>query len=187
MGVTDYQTPPEVCRYMVSLIPNDITTVLEPTPGIGNIVSCLGAYQVTAPEDYFLMDRALRFDQVIMNPPFSVKSANITNAPANFCKEGMRFGYRMLLDCMMKSDNVIALMPWFTLSDSDVRLRYLKNFGLISVTALPRKTFEYARIQTVVLQLQRGYDGRTGFEVFDFLPKIKSDQELLQQEFNFTI
>ena len=50
------------------------------------------------------------------------------------------------------------------ISDSDVRLRYLKNYGLKSITALPRKTFQYARIQTVVLELDRDYKGDTIFK-----------------------
>lgn len=108
-----------------------------------------------------------RFDCIIMNPPFSSKSANLTNAPANINLEGMRVGYYILDQCMEMSDNIIALMPWFTISDSDVRLRKLKEFGLISVTPLPRKTFAYARIQTVVIQLQHGYTGNTEFK---FLP-----------------
>lgn len=73
------------------------------------------------------------------------------------------------MECMNMSDNVIALMPWFTLSDSDVRLRALKKYGMKSLTALPRKTFEYVRIQTVVIELQKGYKGETAFKVFDLL------------------
>jgi len=69
---------------------------------------------------------------------------------------------------MKKSNNVIALMPWFTISDSDVRLRFLKNYGLKSLTALPRKTFQYARIQTVIIELQKGYDKETIFKTFQF-------------------
>lgn len=37
----DFQTPVDVAEYMVSLIPEHVETVLEPTPGIGNIVSVL--------------------------------------------------------------------------------------------------------------------------------------------------
>lgn len=81
----------------------------------------------------------------------------------------MRLGYIILMECMNMSDNVIALMPWFTLSDSDVRLRALKKYGMKSLTALPRKTFEYVRIQTVVIELQKGYKGETAFKVFDLL------------------
>ncbi len=81
----------------------------------------------------------------------------------------MEVAYKVLGQLMSMSDNIIALMPWFTISDSDVRLRSIKQFGLISVTALPRKTFQYARIQTMVLQMQRGYKGQTEFKVFDLL------------------
>lgn len=163
----DFQTPPEVCKYMASLIPTGTRTVLEPTPGIGNIVAQLSGYEVTAPADYFVLDKRQRFDSVVMNPPFSSKSA--FGVPEHLNRSGMRLGYIILMECMGMSDNVIALMPWFTLSDSDVRLRALKKFGMKSLTALPRKTFEYVRIQTVVMELQKGYKGETAFKVFDLL------------------
>jgi type I restriction-modification system DNA methylase subunit len=164
----DFQTPPIICKYMVSLIPSGVVSVLEPTPGMGNIVKELSGYQVTAPVDYFLLGKE-RFDCVVMNPPFSSKFTILNNAPEYFIKSGMKMGYQLLTACLNRSDNVIALMPWFTISDSDVRLRSLKRFGLKSVTALPRKTFEFARIQTVVLELQKGYQGETLFKVFDCL------------------
>ncbi len=91
------------------------------------------------------------------------------NAPPEAVIKGMRLGYHILLECMQMSDNIIALMPWFTISDSDVRLRYLKDFGLKSITALPRKTFQYARIQTMVIELHKGWSGPTEFKVFDRL------------------
>lgn len=163
----DFQTPPEVCKYMASMIPVDAKTVLEPTPGIGNIVAQLASYEVTAPADYFKLDKKQRFDCVVMNPPFSSKSA--FSVPEHLNKFGMRLGYHILAECMQMSDNVIALMPWFTLSDSDVRLRAIKKYGLKSLTALPRKTFEYVRIQTVVIELQKGYKGETAFRVFELL------------------
>jgi type I restriction-modification system DNA methylase subunit len=163
-----FQTPPEIARYMSSLIPAGVVTVLEPTPGIGNIVSCLDLYDVTAPDDFFLLNKR-KFDCVIMNPPFSSKSTILDNAPDDVKHTGMKMGYWFLKQCMQLSNNVIALMPWFTISDSDVRLRALKRYGLKSVTALPRKTFEYVRIQTVVLQLEKGYRGDTTFIVYDLL------------------
>jgi type I restriction-modification system DNA methylase subunit len=164
---TEFQTPPEVCKYMASLIPAGAKTVLEPTPGIGNIVAQLSGFDVTAPDNYFDLDKQQRFDCVVMNPPFSSKSA--FNVPQHLNKSGMRLGYHILTECMNMSDNVIALMPWFTLSDSDVRLRALKKYGMKSLTALPRKTFEYVRIQTVVIELRKGYKGETAFKVFDLL------------------
>ena len=164
---TNFQTPPPVARYMVSLLPKDVRTILEPTPGIGILYHELVGeeYWVTCPEDYFLLPRG-RWDAIVMNPPFSSKSANLTNSKEDF--KGMQVGYHILQDCMQMSDNIIALMPWFTIIDSDVRLRYLKAFGLISVTALPRKTFAYSRIQTCILQLQKGYSKPTTFEVFNY-------------------
>lgn len=162
----NFQTPINVCRYMASLIPGGVETVLEPTPGAGNIVSVLQAYKVTAPKDFFSMPFT-RFDCIVTNPPFSHKWA--FNVPIELNKAGMRMGYHILIQCMRMSDNIIALMPWFTLSDSDVRLRTLKKWGLKSVTALPRKTFQYARIQTVVLEMVKGYDQETVFKVFDLL------------------
>lgn len=164
---TDFQTPLPVCRYMVSMVPPEVRTILEPTPGVGNILSLLDGYQVIAPKDFFLL-KPQRFDCVVMNPPFSSKSAFMENAPAAFNEKGMRLGYYILKECMKMSDNVIALMPWFTISDSDVRLRYLKDFGMISITALPRKTFQYARIQTCILQLRKGHQGDTLFKTFSF-------------------
>lgn len=164
----DFQTPPAVCKYMASMVPPGSISVLEPSPGVGNIVSELKKFNVTAPEDFFLLDRSQRFDCVVMNPPFSTKSAFLHNAPPNFNEPGMRLGYFFLTECMKMSDEVIALMPWFTISDSDTRLRTLKRFGLKSLTALPRKTFRYARIQTVIIQLSNGYQGDTAFKVFDF-------------------
>jgi type I restriction-modification system DNA methylase subunit len=151
---------------MVSLIPNGVKTVLEPTAGAGNIVSLLTNYDVTTPKDFFQFDKR-RFDCIVTNPPFSSKYA--FGVPPELNRQGMRLGYYILTQCMQMSDIVIALMPWFTISDSDVRLRAFKRFGLKSVTALPRKTFQYARIQTVVLELVKGYQDEAAFRVFDLL------------------
>lgn len=170
---TDFQTPLEICDYMVSLLPESVKHVLEPTPGEGNLVKalCGKGFTVTSPGDFFLLKKQ-RFDAVVLNPPFSSKYAVLDNAPANMNQHGMRLGYYILTESMGMADMVVALMPWFTISDSDVRLRFLKNWGLKSVTALPRKTFEYARIQTVVLELVKGWEEETTFKVFDCLNKI---------------
>lgn len=165
----EFQTPPDVCKYMASLIPAGSVTVLEPSPGIGNIVRELDGYRVTASPDFFLLDKSQRFDCVIMNPPFSTKYALMENAPADFQHKGMRLGYYFLTECMKMSDRIIALMPWFTISDSDIRLRAIKDFGLKSITALPRRTFQYARIQTCVLEMEFRYRGVTEFKVYDRL------------------
>ncbi len=163
----NFQTPLPVVKEMVRMIPVGAKTILEPSPGVGNIISELGNYDVTAAEDFFLLDRKQRFDCIVMNPPFSERTAFMDNAPADI-KSGMRIGYYFLTECMEMSDNIIALMPWFTLIDSDLRLRTLKKYGMKSVTGLPRKTFNYARIQTCIIELEKGYTGETTFKVFDF-------------------
>jgi hypothetical protein len=159
-----YQTPEKVCDYMVSLIPDKARTILEPTPGKGNLVKSLkrsGRYSVTAAVDFFALKKSW-YDCIVMNPPFSSKYA--FNVPQDACVHGMRLGYYILEKCLEQSDHVIALMPWFTLLDSDVRLRTLKSYGIKSLTALPRKTFSYARIQTVILELEKGYEDNTIFK-----------------------
>lgn len=165
----DYQTPPDVAMYMKLMIPPHARTVLEPTPGRGNIVATLGEFDVTAPDNFFeLTDQ--HFDCVIMNPPFSTASA--FGVPEDLASQkGLKLGYYILKQCMQMSDHVIALMPWFTISDSDVRLRELKKYGIKSITALPRKTFKYVRIQTCIFELQRNYTGETKFHVYELLTK----------------
>lgn len=168
---TNFQTPSPVVKYMCNMIPAHCKTILEPTPGLGNIVKELeerDCYNITAAEDFFLIEPEKRWDCIVMNPPFSSKSGCLDNAPEGFDHSGMKLGYYMLFECMKKSDNVIALVPWFTLTDSDVRLRMLKEWGIKSLTALPRKTFEYARIQTVVLELEKGFKGSSIFKTMTF-------------------
>lgn len=169
---TNFQTPPAVCEYMASLIPNGTDRILEPTPGTGNLfraIKSAGFKRVYTPNDFFLLDTSIeRFDCIVMNPPFSSKSAYLKNAPDDMNVRGMRVGYFILTECMKMSDEVIALMPWFTISDSDLRLNYLNSFGLVSLTALPRKTFQYARIQTVVIHLKKGWSKETVFKTFRF-------------------
>jgi len=165
----NFQTPRPVAEYMASMIPLSAHTVLEPTKGLGNIVDAikrkrLFGFEITAPDDFFLLDPKLTFDAVVMNPPFSSKSAFLENAPTDIDIKGMKLGYHILFECMKKTDCVIALVPWLTIADSDVRLRALKSYGLKSLTPLPRKTFEYARIQTCVIELERGYAGKTLFK-----------------------
>ncbi|MES2810031.1 MAG: hypothetical protein V4619_15475 [Bacteroidota bacterium] len=186
---TEFQTPPDVCRYMASMIPDLAKTVMEPTKGIGNLFRAISdcGFQVDAPDDYFLRDKKKRYDCVVLNPPFSSKYLIMDNCPKTFTDRGMNAGYRILFECMQQSDHLIALMPWFTLSDSDVRLRYLKNYGLKSVTSLPRRTFEYARIQTCVIELIKGYGGPTEFLVYDLMPAVESNLQKSQGKIEFSL
>lgn len=162
-----FQTPPAVAEYMCSLIPKNTVTVLEPTPGEGNILSLLDDFETTAPDNFFTLEPS-RYDCIIMNPPFSMKYA--FGVPDDLNMKGLRLGYYILQECMNMSDRIIALMPLSTISDSDVRLRYLKTFGLKSITILPRKTFKYVRIQTAVFELIKGWEEETLFKAFELLP-----------------
>lgn len=157
-----FQTPPWVCELMADKVHWIDVNILEPTPGDGNIVNALEmrGKNVTAPEDFFLMEPR-RFDAIVMNPPFSSKYTNLTNAPKDIRLDGMRAGYYILDKCLEMSDNVIALMPLFTIIDSDVRIRRLFNFGIKTVSTLPRKTFDYARIQTCIIEFSKGWTGET--------------------------
>ena len=175
----DFQTPPPVCDYMCNMIPLGARVILEPTRGEGNLVRAIqkidaqrydpgedeGLY-ISAPDNFFTMNLDKRFDSIVMNPPFSTRSA--FGYPEDLGHDGMRLGYYILTRCMKMSDSVIALMPWFTITDSDVRMRYIKDFGLKSITALPRKTFSYARIQTCIFEMHKGWKEETIFRTFDF-------------------
>lgn len=172
-----YQTPPAVANYMAAMIPWEAITFYEPMPGNGALVDAIvnemtlrfriNSYHITTNDDYFNRGTLKKapFDCILMNPPFSDKSA--FNVPDNEKYEGMKFGYQILSECMEISDNIIALMPWFTIVDSDVRLREIYKFGLKSITALPRKTFDYARIQTCILEMDKNFKGDTLFKMFN--------------------
>ena len=80
----------------------------------------------------------------------------------------MKIGYYILDRCMTAAPIVIALMPWFLMLDSSVRMKKVMDFGLVKVIALPRHTFNYARIQCNVICLVKGYKGPTEFTMFDF-------------------
>lgn len=170
--INDFQTPCEVADYMANMVPLYAYTILEPTPGKGNIVQALrrslpaGGFDITAPADWWVLDKTLRFDAVVCNFPFSSKS--FFNCPEKYKQGGMVVLYDQLEVVMEMSDRVIALVPWFVIIDSDVRTRALFDYGLISVTALPRKVFGYARIQTCILELEKGYKGETEFKYLKF-------------------
>lgn len=151
-GINDqFQTPPEVAEYMASFLPENAGHILEPTPGIGNLVKAISAKGiVTAPRYFEDIEKGSRFDYSVMNPPFTP----------------MKEGYRYLLEVMDMTDHIVALLPWFIIINSERRMKALLDFGLVSVTHLPRKTFPGCRIQCCVLQLSKGYQGETKFKHF---------------------
>ena len=150
----NFQTPVWCCQYMVSLIPDDVLTVLEPTPGAGNLVTAVresGRYVVDAPECFEDVAPMSVYDCIIMNPPFTP----------------IKTGYNILFQCLDMSDCVIALMPWLTVINSERRTARLKAYGLKSIIHLPRTVFPGSRVQCCVLNLQRGYLGDTQFIVLE--------------------
>jgi hypothetical protein len=146
----DFQTPKEVCIYMSSFVPFEAGQILEPTKGEGNLVRELTTKgSVIAPDNFFDLPKQ-RFDWVVMNPPFSP----------------MKVGYKILYACMEMSDNIIALMPWLTMINGQKRTNDIMQFGLKSITHLPRSIFKGARVQCCILEMKRGYSEETVFRSF---------------------
>lgn len=149
----DFQTRKEVAEYMTSLIPFNAGTILEPTPGLGQLAEAAKSRgTVIAPERFEDLPIGLKTDWAIMNPPFTPISE----------------AFRFLSEVMKITDNIVALVPWLTIINSDKRSKFLKEYGLRSVTHLPRKAFPGARVQCCVLNLQKGYSGITEFKVLTF-------------------
>lgn len=147
----NFQTPPHICDYMSSFIPYGSWNILEPTCGEGNLVRALQSKgTITAPEDFFAL-RPQEFDFIVMNPPFTP----------------MEQGYRILYSCMGMSDNIIALMPWLTMINSEKRTKKIMDFGLKSITHLPRNVFKGARVQCCILELKRQHRDETIFRAYD--------------------
>jgi len=141
----DFQTPPRICKVMADFLPdNKNLTILEPTAGLGNLVSALKSKgTIISPEDFFKHKHTEKYDYIVMNPPFSP----------------MTLGYKILYDCMELSDNIIALMPWMTMINGDRRTRKIVEFGLRSITHLPRTIFKRSRVQTCILEMEKGFKG----------------------------
>ena len=144
----DFQTPHKICKYMTDYLPSNAGKILEPTPGVGNLVKSLQEKgDVIAPIDFFKLPQD-RYDWIVMNPPFSP----------------MKKGYEILYRCMDLSNNIIALMPWLTMINSHKRTQDILIFGLVSITHLPRNVFKGSRVQTCILEMRKEYSGETIFK-----------------------
>lgn len=118
---------------------------------MGNLVAALkGKGRIVAPERFEDVGKDQRFDYVVMNPPFTP----------------MKEGYRFLAEAMRMSDNIIALLPWLSLINSERRTKEINDFGLVSVTHLPRKAFPGSRVQCCIIKLRKGYEGEISFRLF---------------------
>lgn len=153
VDLKNFQTPEIVCNYMASFVFGENPQILEPTPGAGNLVKSLkGKGNIFYPDGDFWKSEYINqgFDFVVMNPPFTP----------------MKEGYNYLYKSMELSDNIIALLPWLSVINSEKRINKMINFGLKSITHLPRKTFPSSRIQCCILELQKGFKGDILFKNF---------------------
>lgn len=150
----DFQTPKPVCEYMASFVEEDFVNVLEPTAGSGNLVDSLrDRANVFAPDDFYSMEGGV-YDYVVMNPPFTP----------------MKTGYDILFKCMEMTSTIVALMPYLTLINSEKRMKSIFEYGLVSITHLPRKTFRGSRVQTCILHMDRFHDTDRDGAFFKRLP-----------------
>jgi len=149
IDLINFQTPSWVCEKMVALVPAAVGTILEPTPGNGNLVKALSKnYKVITYNSF--EEISGRFQAIVMNPPFSP----------------MSLGYSILYKCMEMSNIIIALMPWLTIINSEKRLNKIIDFGLESIIHLPRNAFPGSRVQCCILKMIKGYNSIIRFERF---------------------
>lgn len=140
-----FQTPDYICDYMASFLPKNAGVILEPTPGKGNLVKALLSKGVViAPDSLEYIDKS-NYDWVVMNPPFTP----------------MKQGYDILYNCMELTENIVALMPYLAIINSEKRTDKIVDWGLVSITHLPRKVFNGSRVQTCILHMKKGFAGET--------------------------
>lgn len=150
----NFQTPDYICKYMSSFLPDKAGSILEPTPGKGNLIKYLQKKgNVIYSNDFWNMEH-IYYDWIVMNPPFTP----------------MKKGYDILYKCMEMSNNIIALMPYLTIINGEKRTNDIMSFGLKSITHLPRSVFKGSRVQTCILEMEKDYKGDT---IFKTLPNLK--------------
>lgn len=134
---------------MASFLPGSAGVILEPTPGKGNLVKALRSKGIViAPKNFNRVDELLKPDWIVMNPPFTP----------------MKIGYEILYKFMRMSDNIIALMPYLTIINGEKRTNDIFDYGLKSITHLPRNVFKGSRVQTCILEMKKHWIGETIFK-----------------------
>ena len=150
MDNINFQTPEWVCNIMAEIVKGTPKTILEPTKGAGNLLKVLHTRfpetTIHAPDKYEDYDKG-KVDYIIANPPFTP----------------MTTGYKMLESFFEISDNIIILMPWLALINSEKRTKLYMESGLNEIIHLPRKAFNGSRVQTCILVFEHGYDGDVNF------------------------
>lgn len=154
MHNTDFQTPDWVCDIMTELILGYPETILEPTPGAGNLFQSISKRLpksiIYAPK-HFEEFNIERVDLIVANPPFTPMSQ----------------GYQLLDRFFDISDNIIILMPWLALINSESRTKRYIDHGLKEIHHLPRRAFPGSRVQACILVFQKGYNGEIRFKSAD--------------------
>ena len=89
-------------------------------------------------QDFFKFDE--KVDCVVGNPPFTP----------------MKVGYDILNKCFELSDNIIFLMPWLALINSEKRTQLYMERGLKKIVHLPRKAFPGSRLVGLAHIQKRG-------------------------------
>jgi type I restriction-modification system DNA methylase subunit len=152
--MSGFQTPHWIIEKMCGMVDFNPKIILEPTPGEGNMVRVLKnkfpESEIIAPTDYWKLQRQ-SFDLIFANPPFSP----------------ILRGYEFLSDFMTRSENIIILLPWLILINSERRAQKIMQFGLMEIAHLPRNVFPGSRIQCCVMKLRQGYKGDTIFTFWE--------------------
>lgn len=145
----DFQTPAWVCCLVVRRIPLSAKTILEPTPGEGNLVKAIKAQFPKATVYEGMPFHCV--DCIVANPPFTP----------------MRLGYEMLDTFFKLSGNIIIIMPWLALINSQKRTHEYIERGLKQIIHLPRSAFAGSRVQACILIFEKGYQGDIRFQVVE--------------------
>ena len=106
---------------------------------------------IYTPENFFEFHKQV--DVIVGNPPFSP----------------MNIGYDILERCFELSDNIIMLMPWLSLINSEKRTQMYRERGLKKVIHLPRKAFKGSRVQTCVMVFEQGYPGKIELSIEEMI------------------
>ena len=131
---------------------SQVFLITSPTPGDGNLVQSLRRKfplsTIYAPKTFEKWKKR-KVGYIIANPPFTP----------------MTRGYNLLDTFFGISNNIIILMPWLAIINSERRTKRYVEQGLKSIHHLPRRAFPGSRVQTCILVFQKGYSGIISFEV----------------------
>lgn len=154
IGPNEYYTPEWLSEYMISLIDKEIPfSVFDPTPGPNS--SILSAVRKVYPcnvsveelkGDFWDIDIS-HVDIIVANPPFFPYSKV----------------YQYLERFILIADQIICIIPWYTIINSERRTEKIIKSGLKRIVNVSRSAFPKIRVQICVLDIQKGYCGDAVF------------------------